>query len=50
MKRTSMDREAWIRRMHAFEKKPIKQIARETGLSKNTVRRIVREPDPPKTS
>ena len=41
--------EAWaeIRRLHLAEGIPIKQIARELGLARNTVREAVRSAEPP---
>jgi transposase len=42
--------EAWadIRRLHLAEGIPIKQIARQLGLARNTVRDAVRSPEPPR--
>jgi transposase len=39
---------AEIRRLHRAEQVPIKAIARKLGISKNTVRRAVRSPEPPR--
>ncbi|WP_211589094.1 IS21 family transposase, partial [Allorhizocola rhizosphaerae] len=39
---------AEIRRLYRAEQMPIKAIARKLGISKNTVRRAVRSPEPPK--
>jgi len=39
---------AEIRRLHRSEQMPIKAIARRLGISKNTVRRALRVPEPPK--
>lgn len=41
--------ESWaeIRRMHFVEGKPIKAIARETGIARNTVRAAIRADEPP---
>ena len=39
---------AEIRRLHRAEQMPIKAIARKLGISKNTVRRAVRSPEPPR--
>jgi len=38
-----LERAVKIRRWHHVRKQPIKEIARELGISRNTVRRIVRE-------
>lgn len=42
-----MDTWAEIRRLHRSEHVPIKQIARELGIGRNTVRRALRGEDPP---
>jgi transposase len=39
---------AEIRRLHRAEQMPIKAIARKLGISKNTVRRVLRLAEPPK--
>jgi hypothetical protein len=41
--------EQWaeVRRMHLVEKVPIKEIARRTGLARNTVRAALRSERPP---
>ncbi len=41
--------EQWaeIRRMHRVEQVPIKEIARRTGLARNTVRAALRSEKPP---
>ena len=38
---------AWLRREHFVAGKSIKRLARETGLSKNTIRRALRSETPP---
>ncbi|XUK60345.1 Transposase [Plantibacter sp. RU18] len=45
-----MDTWAEIRRLHRSEKVPIKQIARDLGIGRNTVRRALRGEDPPDRS
>lgn len=45
-----MDTWAEIRRLHRSEKAPIKQIARDLGIGRNTVRRALRGEDPPDRS
>ena len=42
-----MDEWAEIRRLHNAESVPIKQIARDLGLARNTVRQALRGADPP---
>lgn len=42
-----MDTWAEIRRLHRADKVPIKQIARELGIGRNTVRRALRGEEPP---
>src|SRR5690348_10661407 len=44
----SMEDWAEIRRLHAAERVPIKQIAREMGISKNTVKAVLAADAPPK--
>jgi transposase len=39
---------AEIRRLHRAERVPIKVIARSLGISKNTVRKALRDEGPPK--
>ncbi|WP_426624424.1 IS21 family transposase [Leifsonia sp. McL0607] len=46
----SVDTWAEIRRLHRSEKVPIKQIARDLGIGRNTVRRALRGEDPPDRS
>lgn len=46
----STDTWAEIRRLHRPEKVPIKQIASELGIGRNTVRRALRGDDPPDRS
>lgn len=46
----SVDTWAEVRRLHRSERVPIKQIARELGLGRNTVRRALRGEEPPERS
>ncbi len=39
---------AWLRREHFIAGKSIKRLVRETGLSKNTIRRALRSESPPR--
>lgn len=45
-RRTSLDRAAWIRRLHAH-KTPIREIVRVVGADRNTVRKIIRDKKAP---
>ncbi|MCS5732102.1 IS21 family transposase [Herbiconiux moechotypicola] len=46
----SVDTWAEIRRLHRWERVPIKQIARSLGIGRNTVRRALRGEEPPDRS
>ena len=37
-----METEAKLRRLHHIEKMTIKALARQTGMSRNTIRRVLR--------
>jgi transposase len=42
-----MEQWAQVRRMHFVDRISIKEIARRTGLARNTIRAAVRDHDPP---